>query len=287
MSQLKHILFPVDFSEPCRIFAPVVRTVACRAGARVTMLNTLELPSGYYSNPYAILTFTDILQSMRHERADFLNFLRDDFASLPPVSRISKHGDIAQTIVDYARHRDVDLIMLPTHGVGLFRRLLLGSVTAKVLHDAECPIWTSAHSTEISHAERLRKVLCAVNLRDESVDVMRYAAWLARMYGTQLRFINVLAVGESWTVRSFEAQFVARMELEARAQMAEVQARAGTPGDATVRSGEIARCVRREAMEWEADLIVIGRGVIGEPFGRLRTETYNIIRESSCSVVSV
>jgi hypothetical protein len=33
-------------------------------------------------------------------------------------------------------HGYVDLIMMPTHGVGTFRSFLVGSVTAKVLHDA-------------------------------------------------------------------------------------------------------------------------------------------------------
>jgi nucleotide-binding universal stress UspA family protein len=34
---------------------------------------------------------------------------------------------------------------LPTHGLGAFRRSLIGSITAKVLHDAECPVWTGVH----------------------------------------------------------------------------------------------------------------------------------------------
>jgi hypothetical protein len=38
-----------------------------------------------------------------------------------------------------------DLIMMPTYGMGSFRRHLIGSVTAKVLHDVACPVWTAAH----------------------------------------------------------------------------------------------------------------------------------------------
>jgi len=287
MPELKHILFPVDFSEACRTFAPTVRTVACRAGARVTMLNTLQLPSGYYSNPYALLTFADILRSMRRERAEFRKFLQTEFSTLPDVRRVSKHGDVASTIVTYARDRKVDLIMLPTHGVGPVRRFLIGSVTAKVLHDAACPVWTSAHSPESSHPERLRRILCAVDFNDRSPAVMQYAGWLAQMFGTELRFLNVVAVSEAWTVRYFETEFVASLLAKARAQLAELIERSGVKGEATVRSGDIAHSVRREAIEWDADAIVIGRGLLGEPLGRLRTESYHIIRESPCSVVSV
>ena len=35
---------------------------------------------------------------------------------------------------------------MPTHGFGPLRRFLLGSVAAKVLHDAQCPVWTSVHT---------------------------------------------------------------------------------------------------------------------------------------------
>jgi len=58
---------------------------------------------------------------------------------------VLKEGDPAQQIVEYARTTDVDLIMMPTHGYGRFRAALLGSVTAKVIHDSLCALWTSAH----------------------------------------------------------------------------------------------------------------------------------------------
>ncbi len=60
-------------------------------------------------------------------------------------------GDPAQVITAFAHTQGVDLIMMPTHGYGPFRRLLLGSVTAKVLHDAECPVWTAVHMAKAPH----------------------------------------------------------------------------------------------------------------------------------------
>jgi nucleotide-binding universal stress UspA family protein len=47
------------------------------------------------------------------------------------------HGDPATYITAQAEKNDVDLIMMATHGYGTFRSLLLGSVAAKVLHDAK------------------------------------------------------------------------------------------------------------------------------------------------------
>jgi len=60
--------------------------------------------------------------------------LTEQFAPMT-VERVAMAGDPALQIVALAATRNVDLIMMPTHGFGLFRGLLIGSVTAKVLHD--------------------------------------------------------------------------------------------------------------------------------------------------------
>jgi nucleotide-binding universal stress UspA family protein len=52
------------------------------------------------------------------------------------VVQFVERGDPTQVILSYARNGDFDLVMMPTHGYGPFRRYLLGSVTAKILHDA-------------------------------------------------------------------------------------------------------------------------------------------------------
>ena len=45
---------------------------------------------------------------------------------------------------------DQTVILMPTHGYGPFRRFILGSNTAKVLHDADCPVWTGVHLETLS-----------------------------------------------------------------------------------------------------------------------------------------
>ena len=64
------------------------------------------------------------------------------------VTRLLLRGDPAQEIVKTARDRNAGLIVMSTHGHGPFYRFLLGSVTAKVLHESHCPVWTGAHLEE-------------------------------------------------------------------------------------------------------------------------------------------
>jgi nucleotide-binding universal stress UspA family protein len=287
MQEIKRILFPVDGSETCRRFASAVRCVACRTGARITVLNTLELPSNDRSDRATFLSLVDVRAMMRQRRAEIRKTMQSELADLPDVVAVFRHGDPARSIVEFAHRRNADLIMMPTHGLGPFRRFLIGSVTAKVLHDAKCPVWTSAHTPEHPQTERVSRVLCAVDLGEKSIPVMQYARWLAGTFGAQLRFLNVVAVSESWTVRYFESEFVATLVDQAHKQLQIAANQVESTAESVVRSGDIASSVRREAIEWRADLIVIGRGVLGESLGRLRTETYGVICESPCPVVSV
>jgi len=54
------------------------------------------------------------------------------------VTRLLLHGEPAVEIANTAFNKNVDLIMLATRGFGAFHRFLVGSVTAKVLHESDC-----------------------------------------------------------------------------------------------------------------------------------------------------
>jgi nucleotide-binding universal stress UspA family protein len=66
-----------------------------------------------------------------------------------------------------------------------------------------------------------------------------------------------------------------------------LQRDAGTNFEVCLEGGSAAHVIRAAAFHHEADLVVIGRGSIHETFGRLRTNAYNIIRDSPCPVLSV
>jgi nucleotide-binding universal stress UspA family protein len=54
-----------------------------------------------------------------------------------------------------------------------------------------------------------------------------------------------------------------------------------------VTAGDVAETIYEEAHRHDAHLIVIGRGVLHETLGRLRTHAHAIIRQAPCPVLSV
>ena len=84
--------------------------------------------------------------------------------------------------------------MMPTRGCGVVRRFLLGSVTAKVLHDVSAAVWTSIGSAIEEHAPTVpyKSIVCALDETEESEAVLRAAAALAKSYQANLALVHVL-----------------------------------------------------------------------------------------------
>src|ERR1044072_1761183 len=138
MIPFRKILFPVDYSQPCHQVVPYVKDMAERFSAEVIVLRAFELPPvgmadfGYESAATSPMISPVDLESIEEGR--LVKFLRTDFAGIDVCTKLVL-GDAPHAIGKAAKEEGVDLIMMPTRGQGAFRRLLLGSVTGKVLHD--------------------------------------------------------------------------------------------------------------------------------------------------------
>jgi nucleotide-binding universal stress UspA family protein len=288
MLNIHHILFPIDFSERCCSAVPFVESVASRYGAKITLLSVVQpFYYGAMGDPGGgVLVDTEEL--LRDTQARLDSSLTREFAHLR-VERVAVLGDPAQAITEFAHTRGVDLIMMPTHGYGPFRSLLLGSVTAKVLHDAECPVWTAAHVAESPCRKHVgcRNILCAVDGAPDSVALMKWARELAIDTKAELRLVHVIPGMEGGITRQIDREFEGEIRKDARQNIESLEESAGIEAPLCVTAGHVADRVREEARRHGSDLIVIGRGTLHETLGRLRTHAYGIIRQSPCPVLSV
>jgi len=289
MIKFKHILFPVDFSGQCAKATPFVQAWAAHFGARVSLLNVLEMPPAYYTDSTAFIAAANIEELLQLRKEQLESFTPKSFRN-PDDRRIVTSGIAAMTILDFVTREGVDLIMMPTRGYGPFRRFLLGSVTAKVLHDCACPVWTGVHAEQPATAwspPDCRSVLCAIDLAPKSAGVIRWAKDLADSYSAKLVLLHTITGWPESEPIPQADQFRALVFDFARKEIEKLQQQAGTNVEVRIVGGEVAHVVHRTAFELNSDLVVIGRGVLQEPFGRLRTNAYAIIRESPCPVLSV
>jgi len=288
MPTIQHILFPVDFSERCCGAVPFVESVAIRYGAKITLLSVAQ-PYFYavMGEPGAMVG-VDLGELLRELKERLEGSLTDRFPGLN-VQRVAELGDPSETITSFARENGVDLIMMPSHGYGPFRSLLLGSVTAKVLHDTTCPVWTAAHVAEAPCRDHVAwsTLLCAVDGTPKSVALMRWTSQLAKEAGASLRLVHAVPAMQSFPARQMDREFEESMCKQAHEAIERLAESAGITAELCVTPGHVAEIVSDEARRHGADLVVIGRGAMHEKLGRLRTHAHGIIRQAPCPVLSV
>src|SRR5262245_17395776 len=140
----KRILVPIDFSPPSDAALAYARSVAGRYGASLHLLHVAEDP---YRAFYSAEVFVPEIEGLREEILNDTEKRLND--RLRPSDVTGLHataesiiGTPAGSIVEYAAGRDVDLIVMGTHGRGGMAHLLLGSVAERVVRTAQCPVLT-------------------------------------------------------------------------------------------------------------------------------------------------
>ena len=277
MPSVSRILLPIDFSERSVGAAHYAGTLACHFGCELVLLHVLIPPQYEFG---AVDVAGSMLAELCRDRMaqaerDLADFLAGDLSRLK-VRRLVLEGDPSASIVDFAHNEHCDLIVMPTHGYGPFRRFILGSNTAKVLHDADCPVWTGVHLEDAPAALSIpiRRVLCAVDMGPQSSRTLDWAAGFAREFGAGLTLLHVSPCGPD-------------IQLTAAEELRHLLESAGAQAELELKSGEPATVICAAAEALKADLLVIGRGSAAGNYGRLRTNAYAIIRQSPCPVVSV
>src|SRR5215467_3970763 len=87
--------------------------------------------------------------------------------------------------------------MMPTHA-GQFRRMLLGSTTAKVLRDVDCPVLTMQHAATIApRSMEHRTWICAVELSSDPERLLLFAREAASAAGAKLSVVHAIQTGEA------------------------------------------------------------------------------------------
>lgn len=280
------ILFPVDFSQASEITARYAHGLAQHTGATVTLLHVLPWLSGWYGvtelrPPVAGDEGLRVL--LERQRVALAAFRAKHFRDLNCFSYIEE-GSVAETIVDIAQESGADLIMMPTRGLGPSRRFLIGSTTAKVLHDARCAIWTTPHLHELQPFTGFRHLLCTIDRDEVLPDFLKEVVRLASCFGSKLSFVTAVpsTVGGTGDERRIET-------LTKEYPQAGLQEDLGQGLDCTVyvETGPVGQVVRRLVEQHNVDLVVTNRGHLQHPFGKLQTHAYEIVLESPCPVLSL
>ena len=141
--QLRRILLPTDFSGCANYALPYAAAIARAAGATIICLHVVEpiAPAVGYSGLAEPMPIADISGQLEDSAERELPKLArcEDFSGLE-IEDVIVHGDAAAEIVRVAGEREVDLIVVSSHGRTGLGRIIFGSTAEAVVRHASCPV---------------------------------------------------------------------------------------------------------------------------------------------------
>lgn len=293
MLSIRRILFPTDFSTKSVSAARYVATLTHQLGAQVTVLHVSHAHATYADGSdvslppaYALdLAWCQLQESQAAEKMrEFVCSSMRDVAVVPRLLA----GDPATTIIHQANELNADLIVMTTHGSGVLRRMLLGSVTAKVLHDANCPVFAIPHvEPPASTQGEFRHIVCAIDTDMRQQPALHWAMDFSQLVGAQLSVVHVIPELVQGQWGDSDADLRANMRKNVMNQLRPLLDSVDYHDDVVLDSGPIAAKVRATAQLKQADLVVVGRHLGSGIWSGLHDESYAIIRESPCPVACI
>jgi nucleotide-binding universal stress UspA family protein len=195
-------------------------------------------------------------------------------------------GEVAESILDFAKHKEIDVIVVGTHGRGGLGRALMGSVAEQVFRRSPVPVLTlGPHLERIARAGTPRNILVPVDFTPASKRGAHYAVAMAKEHNATLTMLHVI---ECWPT---EAQADRARVMQALREKLENLVRKDAKGlrcNVRVEVGRVVETILYTANSTEADLVVMGVRPRTGLLNRLMwPHAYEIAREAACPVLTV
>ena len=139
--RLKRILVPIDFSENSKKALRYAQPFAEQFGAEIILLHVVRpmmRPEGYMIVPGA--QESRRVTRMDEREARLGGFRHHEIGDGIKGGTIVQMGEPSREIINVAKARKVDLIVIATHGYTGVKHILLGSTAERVVRQAPCPV---------------------------------------------------------------------------------------------------------------------------------------------------
>jgi|RhiMethySRZTD1v2_1073278.scaffolds.fasta_scaffold00435_23 nucleotide-binding universal stress UspA family protein len=297
MVEFTRILCPIDFSELSLRSLDHAAALANWYDAQLTVLHVVPTfepvqVRGDVGEPAHVVNPVS-----REQVLDELRRAVDRLTVSATPTLAAAAGDATTGITEQALSIGADLIVMGTHGRRGFKRLLLGSVTETVLHEAPCPVLTVPPRAGAASSEPVvfTHVLCPIDFSPSSLQALGFALDLARQANGRVTLMHALEwpandiprTSMRFDTEAFRQSLAEDARERLRALVTE-ESRTWAEIETVLVFGRAHREILRVAEANGADLIVMGaQGSGGVDLALFGSSTQQVVRGATCPVLTV
>jgi len=295
--QIKSIICSTDFSDYSDHAVPYGIAVAKEFGAKLYLCHVIDLSSiAMYGE--AILGLEEQqAQITKNAHEKIRQFMAGQDVDWEPLIQI---GHAASEISRVAEERGADLVISATHGRSGLKRLILGSVTERLMRTLSCPLLV-IHSPERDvkartvEEIRFQRILIGCDFSPDSNLAFQYGISLAQEFQSELHLVHVIeppiyrdllkpvTYPEDALRKDLRTQMYEKL-----ANMVPEEARNWCTPKTILLAGQPNEELTKYAVVNHMDLIVLGvrgHGLVETLF--VGSTTDRVVRQAPCPVFSV
>jgi nucleotide-binding universal stress UspA family protein len=286
--QLKKIIVATDFSETSNLAVSYGQRLAREFSAKLFLCHVLSVTTGYgEALPDPVIQRTRLMDQATER---FSRWMEGQSVDWEPCVCI---GSASEEITRLAEEKKVDLAICATHGRSGLRRLLLGSVTERLMRTLPCPVLVvrPPSAPPPSGETKFRRILAGCDFSPDSDLAFQYALGLAQEHLSELHVVHVI---EPPVYKHMQgATDASRQQLRAPLKeklsgMIPQDAKNWCKPVTVLLAGQPFEELTKYAVVNEIDLIVLGlRGHGLKETLFMGSTTDRVIRQAPCPVLSV
>jgi len=268
-ARLEKLLVPTDGSKFSEAAVREAIGLAKTCGSKLYVISVVEV------NPEFEATAPALVEKMEKETRQYLDTVKKNAFSEGIDCEIIVHEgeEPYQYIVDEAKKNKAEIIIMGRHGRTGLKRLMMGSVTAKVIGHAPCKVLVVPKTATIAY----KKILVATDGSKYSEAASLEAIGIAKRTGSNLIILSVATKNANLPAAKKSVDKV-RQVAEKEGLKVETLTPKGTPYQVIVNTAE----------RKNTDLIVVGsHGRTGLEKLLMGSVTERVIGHAGCAVLVV
>ncbi len=295
--EIKNIFCATDLSDFSNHAVSWGIALAKEFGAKLYVCHVVDFPTSITYGNGPIFFVDQQNQAISNAHKQFEQLVGDTQIQWEPLVTIGHAGD---EISRLAKEQNVDLAISATHGRSGLKRLIVGSVTERLMHTLHCPLMIvrgPEHDLNILSEKGLKfhKILVGCDFSEDSIRAFQHGLSLAQEFQAELHLVHVMEPPVYTDLLKTSAEYGEELQLDLQTRikdklekMVPMEAFNWCTTKTALLDGQSHEELIRYAEINKMDLIVLGTrglGLVERLF--IGSTTDRVVRQTPCPVLSV